>query len=382
MRIAISTGGGDAPGLNAVIRAIVLSAHQRGWETVGIRRGYDGLYPAGSPLVPAHPAPAFPPDLRPGSNDGGLLPLNPERVRGITHLGGTILGTTNRGNPFRWPARQPDGTLIELDRSDELVAAFRAQGFDALIAIGGDGSLSIAHRLWQKGVPVVGVPKTIDNDVWGTESSFGFDTAVATATDAIDKVHSTAESHDRVMVVELMGRNAGWITLHSGLSGSADVILIPEIPFDIERVCAKIREREARGRLFSIVAVAEGARPKDGAQVLRQASGPGTVERLGGIGAMVAQGIAERTGKETRSLVLGHLQRGGSPTTFDRLLGLRFGSHAVRTVGEGEFGQCVVYRPPVVDHIPLGEVVGKTKLVPLDSGIILTARNLGVSLGD
>lgn len=382
MRLAISTGGGDAPGLNAVIRAIVLSAHQRGWETIGIRRGYDGLYPLDSPLVPAVPTPPFPVDARAGSNGGGLLPLDRDRVRGITHLGGTILGTTNRGNPFRWPARQPDGSVIEVDRSDEVIASFRAHGFDALVAIGGDGSLSIAHRLWQKGMPVVGVPKTIDNDVWGTEATFGFDTAVATATDAIDKVHSTAESHDGVMVVELMGRNAGWITLHSGLSGSADVILIPEIPFDIEKVCAKILERDAAGRRFSIVAVAEGARPADGQPVLREAAGAGTVDRLGGIGAVVAAAIAERTGKETRSLVLGHLQRGGSPTTFDRLLGLRFGSHAVRTVAEGRFGTCVVYHPPVVEHLPLAEVVGRTRLVPLDSGVILTARNLGVCLGD
>lgn len=382
MRLAISTGGGDAPGLNAVIRAIVLSANQRGWETWGIRRGYDGLYDPASPLVPARPTPPFPPDRRSGANGGGLIPLTTDSVRGITHLGGTILGTTNRGNPFRWPARQPDGSVIEVDRSDEVVAAFRAHGFDALVAIGGDGSLSIAHELGRKGIPVVGVPKTIDNDVWGTESTFGFDTAVATATDAIDKVHSTAESHDRVMVVELMGRNAGWITLHSGLSGSADVILIPEIPFDIAKVCDKIRRRDAAGRLFSIVAVAEGARPIGGEQVVRELAGAGGVERLGGIGAMVARQIAERTGKETRSLVLGHLQRGGSPTTFDRLLGLRFGSHAVRTVAAGEFGQCVVFTPPTVTHIPLDTVVGRQKLVPLDSGIILTARNLGVSLGD
>ncbi|HUG27330.1 MAG TPA: ATP-dependent 6-phosphofructokinase [Gemmatimonadales bacterium] len=382
MRLAISTGGGDAPGLNAVIRAIVLSAHQRGWESYGIRRGYDGLYPPDTTLVADRPTPAFPADRREGANGGGLIPLSPDTVRGITHLGGTILGTTNRGNPFRWPARQPDGSVVEIDRSDELVKAFHAHGFTALIAIGGDGSLSIAHQLWQKGIPVVGVPKTIDNDVWGTESSFGFDTAVATATDAIDKVHSTAESHDRVMVVELMGRNAGWITLHSGLSGSADVILIPEIPFDIEKVCEKVREREAGGRAFSIVAVAEGARPKGGTPVFKKMAGAGTVERLGGIGAIVAREIAERTGKETRSLVLGHLQRGGSPTTFDRLLGLRFGSHAVRTVADGHFGQCVVFTPPTVAHIPLDAIVGKQKLVPLDGGIILTARNLGVSLGD
>lgn len=382
MRLAISTGGGDAPGLNAVIRAIVLSAHQRGWETFGIRRGYDGLLPADTGLVPAFPPPRVLVDRRAERPANGLIRLTPETVRGITHLGGTILGTTNRGNPFRWPALRSDGAVEEVDRSDELVAAFRDHGFDALIAIGGDGSLSIAHRLWEKGIPIVGVPKTIDNDVWGTESTFGFDTAVATATDAIDKVHSTAESHDRVMVVELMGRNAGWITLHSGLSGSADVILIPEIPFDIEKVCDKIREREANGRLFSIVAVSEGARPRGGSPVFKELAGAGTVDRLGGIGAVVAREIAQRTGKETRSLVLGHLQRGGSPTTFDRLLGLRFGSHAVRTVAEGDFGQCVVFTPPTVSHIPLTDVVGRQKLVPLDSGIILTARNLGVSLGD
>jgi 6-phosphofructokinase 1 len=382
MRLAISTGGGDAPGLNAVIRAIVLSAHQRGWETFGIRRGYDGLLPADTGLVPAFPPPRVLVDRRAERPADGLIPLTPDSVRGIIHLGGTILGTSNRGNPYRWPALRPDGTVEEVDRSDELVAAFHAQGFEALIAIGGDGSLSIAYQLWKKGIPIVGVPKTIDNDVWGTESTFGFDTAVATATDAIDKVHSTAESHDRVMVVELMGRNAGWIALHSGLSGGADVILIPEIPFDIEKVCDKIRERDAHGRLFSIVAVSEGARPVGGSPVFTELAGAGTVDRLGGIGAVVAREIAWRTGKETRSLVLGHLQRGGTPTTFDRLLGLRFGSHAVRTVAEGDFGECVVLRPPAVSHIPLAEIVGRQKLVPLDSGIILTARNIGVSLGD
>ena len=226
MRIAITTGGGDAPGLNAVIRAVVLSATNRGWRCYGIRRGFNGLL-----------------------EGTGVLPLGPEEVRGITHQGGTILGTTNRGNPFRWRVTDADGTVREVDRSDDVVAAFRASGFDALVAIGGDGTLGIAHDLWKKGLATVGVPKTIDNDVAGTLFSFGFDTAVATATDAIDKLHSTAESHERVMVVELMGRDAGWIALHSGISASADVILIPEIPFDIERVCAKIRDREARGQM-------------------------------------------------------------------------------------------------------------------------------------
>ena len=359
MRIAISTGGGDAPGLNAVIRAVVLSAHQRGWETVGIRRGYEGLF-----------------------TDGGLIPLGPAEVRGITHLGGTILGTTNRGNPFQWPRRQGDGSVVEQDRSDDLVRAFRAQRFDALIAIGGDGSLGIAHRLFLLGVPVVGVPKTIYNDVVGTESSFGFDTAVSTATDALDKIHTTAESHDRVFVVELMGRYAGWIALHCGLSGSADVILIPEIPFDIEVVCRKILERERRGRRFSIVVAAEGARPRGGEIVLREQAGAGRSERLGGIAEEVAQAISERTGKETRSVVLGHLQRGGSPTTFDRLLALRFGSASVRAIAEGDFDTCVVYTPPTVGRVPLAQIIGKTKRVPQDRGIIMTARSLGISMGD
>lgn len=272
--------------------------------------------------------------------------------------------------------------MCEIDRSDDLVAAFRTHRLDALIAIGGDGSLGIAHELYRKGIPVVGVPKTIDNDVAGTESSFGFDTAVSTATDALDKIHTTAESHDRVFVVELMGRYAGWIALHSGLSGSADVILIPEIPFDIEKVCEKIQEREQRGRRFSIVVAAEGARPKGGQMVYREVAGPGRPERLGGIAEEVAKAITQRTAKETRSVVLGHLQRGGSPTTFDRLLALRFGSAAVRAIGDGDFGCCVVYTPPTVGRVPLVDIIGRPKLVPLDSGIIMTARNLGISLGD
>lgn len=382
MRIAISTGGGDAPGLNAVIRAVVLSAHQRGWECFGIRRGYDGLYLRGGDATFAVGRTYDGPDRRRGDPEGGLMPLGPGEVRGITHLGGTILGTTNRGNPFHWPTRMPDGSVRARDRSTELVRSFTHYRLDALVAIGGDGSLTIAHDLWKKGIPVVGVPKTIDNDVLGTETTFGFDSAVATATDALDKLHTTAESHDRVFVVELMGRNSGWISLHSGLSGSADVILIPEIPFDIEKVCQKIRDREANGRHFSMVVVAEGARPKNGNVALLEAAQTGTVERLGGIAARVAAAITERTGKETRSLVLGHLQRGGSPTTFDRLLALRFGSGAVRAIGDGDFGSVVVYTPPTVSRRPISEIMGKQKLVPLDSGIILTARNLGVSFGD
>ena len=359
MRIAITTGGGDAPGLNAVIRAVVLSAAHHGWRCYGIRRGFGGLL------------------------DGtGVVPLGPEEVRGITHQGGTILGTTNRGNPFRWRETEADGTVREVDRSDDLVAAFRASGFDALVAIGGDGTLAIAHDLWKKGLAAVGVPKTIDNDVAGTLFSFGFDTAVATATDAIDKLHSTAESHERVMVVELMGRDAGWIALHSGIAASADVILIPEIPFDIERVCAKVRDRDARGRPFSIVVVAEGARPAGGEQVVQERRQVGGADRLGGIGAKVARAIGERTGKETRSLVLGHLQRGGMPTTFDRLLSLRFGAAAVHAIAEGRLGTMTAFTPPTISLVPLAEVVGHPRLVPVDSDTVRTARDLGISLGD
>jgi ATP-dependent phosphofructokinase / diphosphate-dependent phosphofructokinase len=355
LKLAINTGGGDAPGLNAVIRGAVLGAVHRGWQCVGIRRGYGGLI---------------------GSD--GVVPLDATAVRGITHLGGTILGTTNRGDPFNWREQLADGSSIARDRSGDVVAAFRALGLDALIAIGGDGSLRIAARLYEMGLPVVGVPKTIDNDVGGTVATFGFDTAVQTATDAIDKLHSTAESHERVMVVEVMGRNAGWIALHSGIAGSADVILIPEIPFDLAKVCDKIRRREAEGRHFSIVVVAEGAAPRGGSVSLADP----VHERLGGIGERVAHSIEEMTKKETRSLVLGHLQRGGSPTTFDRLLGLRFGTAAVRLVAEGRFGSMVALRPPAIASIPIKEALTALKRVPLDSDTIATARDLGISLGD
>ncbi|HEX9166204.1 MAG TPA: ATP-dependent 6-phosphofructokinase [Gemmatimonadales bacterium] len=378
MRLAISTGGGDAPGLNAVIRAVVLSAHDRGWETFGILRGFGSVLERG----PGGAASGWSGLGRVVPNQHGLIPLGPDDVRGITHLGGTILGASNRGNPFRWETRDAAGNKIVVDRSGELLEAFDGAGIDALITIGGDGSLTIAGELARKGLRVIGVPKTIDNDVVGTVSTFGFDTAVATATEAIDKLHSTAQSHDRVMVVELMGRHAGWLALHAGISGTADVILIPEIPFDIEAVCAKIRDREARGSRFAIVVVAEGAKEKTGDLVLQEPERAGRAARLGGIGAVVAEAIAERTGKETRSLVLGHLQRGGSPSPSDRLLALRFGAAAVAAAAEGAFGTCVVYTPPNITQKPLEEIVGRIKTVPLDSGVIVTARRLGVSLGD
>ena len=355
MRLAISTGGGDAPGLNAVIRAAVLTAVHRGWECIGIRRGFGSLL-----------------------GEAELMPLGPNEVRGITHLGGTILGTSNRGNPLKWRVSRPDGSWEERDRTQDLLDAFRANRFDAMIAIGGEGTLGIVLELWKKGLPVVGVPKTIDNDVGGTVATFGFDTAVATATDAIDKVHSTAESHERVMVVEVMGRHAGFIALSAGIAGSADVILIPEIPFDINKVCDKIRQREAAGRHFSIVVVAEGAVPKGGSVSLIDPAH----ERLGGIADKVAHSIEQMTGKETRSLVLGHLQRGGSPTTFDRMLALRFGAAAVRLVAEGRFGMMVALQPPRIVAVPIADAIASPRTVPLDSDSIATARDLGTSFGD
>jgi 6-phosphofructokinase 1 len=355
VRIAISTGGGDAPGLNAVIRAAVLTAVHRGWECFGVRRGFGSLL-----------------------GESELMPLGPHEVRGITHLGGTILGTSSRGNPLKFRVQRPDGSWEERDRTQELFDTFRANRLDALIAIGGEGTLGLAHGLWKKGLPVVGVPKTIDNDVGGTVATFGFDTAVATATDAIDKVHSTAESHERVMVVEVMGRYAGFIALNAGIAGSADVILIPEIPFDIDKVCDKIRRREAEGRHFSIVVVAEGAVPKGGTVSLIDPAH----ERLGGIADKVAHSIEQMTGKETRSLVLGHLQRGGGPTTFDRLLALRFGAAAVRLVAEGQFGMMVALQPPRIVPVPIADAIATPRRVPLDSDTIVTARDLGTSFGD
>jgi len=362
-RIAVNTGGGDAPGLNAVIRAVVLAAIQRDWEVYGIENGYAGLLEG---------------------EEGEVVALNRERVRGITFLGGTILGTTSRGNPFEWPVVE-DGEVVErLDRSDEVVEEFRDRGFDCLVAIGGDGSLRLAHRLAQKGMPVVGVPKTIDNDVAGTDFTFGFHTAVETATEAIDKIHTTAEAHERVMVVEVMGRDAGWIALYSGLAGTADVILIPEIPFRIEAVCEKIRERERRGRDFAVVCVAEGARHvgRDEAVTKEVPSGEITQTRLGGIGQVVAEEIAEHTGKETRSVVLGHLQRGGTPSPYDRLIALRFGAAAVRCIAEGHPGCMVGLQDDGITHMPLEEALEQKKYVDTKGDVVQTARELGIVFGD
>jgi 6-phosphofructokinase 1 len=359
LRIAINTGGGDAPGLNAVIRAVVHASLRRGWEVFGIRRGYGALL---------------------GEDD--IVRLDRDSVRGITHLGGTILGTTNRGNPFEWPVRRESGEIVTVDRSDEVIAAFREHGFDAMIAIGGDGSLRIANRLAEKGLPVVGVPKTIDNDLAVTQVTFGFDTAVQTASEALDKLHSTAESHERVMVVEVMGRHTGWIALHSGLSATADAILIPEIPYDIAKVCAKVDQRYREGRRFAIIVVAEGARPIVGDHVLREHARPGSEKRYGGVAEQIAAQIEDCTGHETRSLVLGHLQRGGSPTSFDRLIALRFGAAAVRCVEEGNFGTMVAVDAESIRAVPIRDAIDRLKMVDLNSDTIRTARDLGVALGD
>jgi 6-phosphofructokinase 1 len=362
-RIALSTGGGDAPGLNAVIRAVVLAALRRGWECVGIREGYNGL------LAPED----FP--------QGGLIPLTRERVAGIAHLGGTILGTTNRGNPLQFPVRQPDGTMVEIDRSDELIEKFNAQGFDALVTVGGDGSLSIGYALARKGLRVVGVPKTIDNDLDRTFMTFGFDTAVSFATECLDRLHTTATSHRRIMVVEVMGRYAGWIALHAGIAGNAHVVLIPEIPFDIEKVAEAVRQREHGGRAYTVIVVAEGARPVGG-DVTVLGKSVGQAEKLGGIGDKVARELEARTGKEARTVVLGHLLRGGSPTSFDRLVALRFGAAAVRALDEGQSSVMVSLAPPTVRYEPLKEAVRRMKTVPLESDTIETARDLGIAFGD
>jgi phosphofructokinase-like protein len=359
MRIAISTGGGDAPGLNAVIRAAVLSALNREWDVLGIKRGYAGLM-----------------------GEDEVIPLTKESVRGIAHLGGTILRTTNRGNPFSYPRRLADGSIEAVDRSDELMENARALGIDAIISIGGDGSLSIAKQLCDKGMRIVCVPKTIDNDVSGTVTTFGFDTAVNTALEAIDKLHTTAESHDRVMIMEVMGRDAGFIALHSGVAGTADVILIPEIPYDIAKVCEKIMARDRAGRQFSIVVVAEGAFPHGGHSHTLGASMPGEARRIGGVAESLARDIQAMTGKETRSLVLGHLQRGGMPTGYDRLLATRFGGAAVKAVEEGRWGHMVALQTPHIVTIPVEDALRETKRVDPTHDVVMTARAVGISFGD
>ena len=355
-KIGVLTGGGDAPGLNAVIRAVVKAAHNSKVQVVGLEDSFDGLiYPEKSRI------------------------LTPHDVTGILRLGGTILGTVNRGDPFAEPIATPQGTF---DYADRVVEMFQKMELDALICIGGDGTLAISYEFYKKGIPLVCVPKTIDNDIVGTTSCFGFDTAVDFATLAIDRLHSTAEAHRRIMVVEVMGRYSGWIALHGGVAGGADVILIPEIPYDLNKVAECLRNRDAWGARFSIVVVAEGAHARDEKAALIEEAHDGHVERLGGECVRVAKRLEQLTGKETRFVVLGHLQRGGTPTAFDRTLATRFGGKAVELVLKGQFGKMVANHPPDLVPVPLGEVVGKFKTVPLDYDLLTTARAMGVSFGD
>ena len=355
-RIGVCTGGGDAPGLNAVIRAVVKAANNQGIECLGIPDSFDGLLEVDRPYRLTH-----------------------KDVTGILRLGGTILGTINRGNPFLEPVETTDGPK---DYAERCLEIFRKVDLDAVVGIGGDGTLAICQKFYQLGMPIVGVPKTIDNDIVGTVNCFGFETAVSFASDAIDRLHTTAAAHRRIMVVEVMGRYAGWIALHAGVSGGADIILIPEIPFDIEKVAAAVRRRDQYGAKFTIIVCAEGSMPKGGETSIVTAAKGGTVERIGGMGHKLAVELEHRTGKEARTAVLGHLQRGGTPVSYDRVLATRFGARAVDLVIRGQYGKMVSSQPPDIVPVSLSEVVGKTKTVPLDSDLIQTARSVGISFGD
>lgn len=358
-KLGILTGGGDAPGLNAVIRAVVKSATlEFDFEVIGVRDGFDGLIEA-----------------------DGAGPLTPDSVRGILPVGGTILGAANRGNPFARHIER-DGEAVIMDVSDQVVARIKELELDCLIVVGGDGTLNIAKELVEKGSPIVGVPKTIDNDVPGTDVSFGFDTAVTTATNAIDRLHTTAEAHHRAMVLELMGRDAGFIALHAGVSGGADVILIPEIPFAHEAVCRKITSRIDSGRRFSILAVAEGAHLRGEEKVYRQPSEELQIARLGGIGRQVADYIGQQCDVESRVTVLGHLQRGGSPSAFDRWLATRYGGAAVRAAAAGHHGSMVALRGTEIVEVDLASALAETKRVNVEGDAVRTARSMGHSFGD
>ena len=359
-RLGILTGGGDAPGLNAVIRAVVLTASDDyNMEVVGIPDGFDGLLDSDRARV--------------------LTPLD---VRGILSRGGTILGAANRGNPFAKKTTSAGAETIT-DVSADALRNIERLKLDALLVLGGDGTLRISQDLFARGAPIVGVPKTIDNDMGGTDVTFGFNTAVATATEATDRLHSTAESHHRVMVLELMGREAGWISLVAGVAGGADVILIPEIEFDTAGLIAKLEERRSSGRLFSILAVAEGARSKHRAPVLRTAADALHVARLGGIGQQVSELIETTSGLETRCTVLGHLQRGGTPVPFDRWLATRYGAAAVRLAARHGFGRMVCYHHHAIGDITLADALAQTpKLVDPKSEMVQMARGVGISFGD
>ena len=357
-RIGILTSGGDCPGLNAVIRGAYKSAHRQGHDCIGFLRGYEGLV-----------------------NPVSYVTLTNQNTSGILSQGGTILGSTNKG---RFVTRTGVDDRQELD--PELLAAVKVTcdqlNIGGLICIGGDGSLSIAQQFHEFGIPVVGVPKTIDNDLSATAYTFGFDSAVACATDALDRLHTTAAAHDRVMVLEVMGRHAGWIALHAGIAGGGDVILIPEIGWNYENVCHKILEREARGKKFTLVVVAEGAHLPSGDCIAQERRADNQQARLGGVGNVVAQEIQRRLHRETRCVILGHLQRGGTPTTFDRVLATQFGAHAVGLVLQGELGRMVCSQPPTITSVPIVDAVSRLRTVSEDCAEVQSARALGISFGD
>jgi phosphofructokinase-like protein len=358
MRIGVLSGGGDAPGLNAVIRAVTKTAiFKYGWEVLGIIDGFEGL------LSPTK-----------------TRQLTTWNTRGILFMGGTILGTTNRGNPFAHKTIMGGKEIVE-DMSSVVMSNIREAGIEALVVIGGDGSLKIGQGLQRLGCPVIGVPKTIDNDLMATHVTFGFQTAVDTATDALDKLHTTAESHQRVIVLEVMGRYAGWIALEAGMAGSADVILIPEIPFSMDKVNDRLVERKKAGSKSSIVVVAEGAKPRGGEMAVREKAADGYVLRLGGMGEIVANEITRSTQIETRVTVLGHLQRGGSPCPFDRLLATRYGAAAVELVAQKKFGHMVSYQPPDITSVSLEKAISNLKLVDPEGELVKTAEGMGVSFG-
>lgn len=350
-RIGILTGGGDCPGLNAVIRAAVRTlVREHDIEAVGIQLGFEGLLTK------------------------SIVPLTLDTIRGILPKGGTLLRTTNRGNPFEFPME--DGRSV--DRSEEVVANIRELGIDGIIAIGGDGTLRIAQRLCDMGIPMVAVPKTIDNDLAATDYTFGFHTAVAVATDAVDRLHTTAESHDRVMILEVMGRNAGWIALYAGIAGGADIILVPEIPYRPQAIVQSIRERSAEGAQFDIIVVAEGAKRAGGEEAYLDKS----KLRLGGIAYQVAADIQLHIDLELRVTVLGHIQRGGSPIAFDRILASRFGVMAADLIAKNNFGQMVALRSDEIVAVPIRDAVSRPKYLDPNGQMVETARNLGISFGD
>ncbi len=357
-RIGVLTGGGDCPGLNAVIRSVVKTAiNEYQWEVLGIEDGFEGL-------------------IQPGK----VRPMTPASVRGILARGGTILGTTNRADPFHYVV-DVDGAQKTFDVSDDVIRHVQVLGIDALVVIGGDGSLRITHELIQKGLKAVGVPKTIDNDLECTNITFGFDTAVNTATEALDKLHTTAESHHRAIILEVMGRDAGWIALKAGIAGDADVILVPEIPYNVAAVLEKLHNRNRSGAKYSIIIAAEGARPENGETVYQAHHEVGAARRMGGVGEVLADQIRARSPIEVRVTVLGHLQRGGKPSSFDRLLATRYGAMAVHLIKEGQLGHMVALSDERIVAVPIADAIARQKLVPLDSDIIRAALGLEICLG-